>query len=71
MNKVKGTMDVRLTLEEVNTINDLIERDTAMAVVADDKYDIEYCPVCGGVVIRTDQFCDKCGQRLDQENKAI
>ena len=71
MNKLKGSMDVKLPLEDVNQINELIERDTAKAVKADDKYDLEYCPVCRKVIISTYKFCPYCGQRLDMENKAL
>lgn len=28
----------------------------------------DVCPVCGAVVIKVDNFCSKCGQRLDHEN---
>lgn len=71
MNKIKGSMDVRLSLDEVNHINDLIVRDTAKAVKADTNYDLTYCPVCGAVVIESELFCSKCGQRLDHDNKAL
>ena len=71
MNKVKGSMDVRLTLDEVNNINALIERDTAKAVVADEAYNLCYCPICKSIPLTGDTFCRKCGQRLDAENKAL
>lgn len=71
MNKLKGSMDVRLSLEEVNHINELIERDTAKAVKADDKYDLCYCPICNNIPLSSSKFCSRCGQRLDMENKAL
>lgn len=71
MNKLKGSMDVKLPLEDVNQINELIERDTAKAVIADDHYNLTYCPICRHVPLSTDVFCSKCGQRLDTENKAL
>lgn len=64
-------MGVRLSLEEVNHINALIERDTAKAVVVDEHYNLEYCPVCNRVILGNDLFCSKCGQRIDRENKAL
>ena len=69
MNKIKGAMDVRLTLDEVNEINSLIERNTAKAVRADDT--LAYCPNCDKAILDLYIFCPRCGQRLDQENKAL
>lgn len=71
MNMIKGSLDIRLSLDEVNHVNTLIERDTAKAEKADDKYDLTYCPVCNSVTINSYVFCPKCGQRLDHENKAL
>lgn len=71
MKFINGSMDIRLTLEEVNTINDLIKRDTAKAEKADERYDLTYCPTCNKVTISTYTFCPACGQRLDKENKAL
>lgn len=71
MNKIKGSMDIRLSLDEVNHINDLIARNTAKAVKVDSKYDLEYCPVCGSVAITSHKFCTDCGQKLDHDNKAL
>ena len=71
MRFITGSIDIRLSLEEVNTINDLIKRDTAKAVVDDDKYNICYCPSCNHVPLKGDLFCSRCGQRLDMENKAL
>ena len=71
MNKLKGSMDVRLSLDEVNHINELIERDTAKAEKANEKYNLTYCPTCSKVTNSTYTFCPECGQRLDHENKAL
>lgn len=71
MNKIKGSMDVRLSLDEVNHINSLIERDVAKAVKKHDTYDITFCPVCDNVVISAYKFCPTCGQRLDADNIAL
>ena len=71
MNMIKGSLDIRLSLDEVNHVNTLIERDTAKAEKVDDKYDLTYCPVCNSVTINSYVFCPKCGQRLDHENKAL
>lgn len=71
MNLLKGTIDIRLTLDEVNHVNALIERDTARAIIADKQYDLCYCPVCKKIPTSTYKFCPYCGQRLDMENKAL
>lgn len=71
MNMIKGSIDIRLTLDEVNHINALLERDTAKAIVEDDKYNICYCPACKHVLLNGDVFCSRCGQRLDIENKSL
>lgn len=73
MNKLKGSVDVRLSLDEVNRINELIERDTAKAIVQKKIGDtiIECCPYCGKMQFSKYNFCAECGQRLDHENKAL
>ncbi len=71
MRFITGSMDIRLTLEEVNAINDLIKRDTAKAEKADEKYDLTYCPTCNKLTLNSYVFCPDCGQRLDHENKAL
>lgn len=63
----------KMRLSEVNAINDLIDRNTAKAVVREEN---EYqasgytdkCPVCGELLIERQVFCDLCGQRLDRDN---
>ena len=82
MNKLKGTIDVRLSLDEVNEINELIDRNTAKAVKLH-RYEVkmsdgteisptELCPTCGEITGYTKgTFCAMCGQRLDRENIAL
>ena len=68
----------KMRVDEVNKLNELIERNVALPV-AERKYQIDptdkkyECPVCGrGIVnIEDDNFCRKCGQRLDTENIAL
>lgn len=77
MNKLKGKVALELTLEEVNTVNALIERDIAKAVV-EDGYNrpdgswktIYRCPICREIIIE-ETFCPKCGQRVDRDNIAL
>ena len=63
-------LDVRLSLEEVNKINELIERDTAKAITQEKvgETTLEYCPTCHSLMLTGDTFCRKCGQRLDADN---
>lgn len=66
----------RMRLSEVNAINDLIERNNAIAVVrVENKYHqrgyIDHCPVCNQVLLEEQTFCTDCGQRLDRENIAF
>lgn len=79
MEKLKAKASVELTLEQVNHINNLIERDKAKPIIEarletlDEKF--YKCPTCGrptGYVKDNDNpFCKKCGQRLDYENIAL
>lgn len=77
MKFIKGDIDVRLSLEDVNTINDLIRRDTAKPVRKSEweykgkKYINLHCPSCDAVVSEGVVFCRTCGQRLDMENIAL
>lgn len=63
MDKIRGALDVELTVEEVTTINALIERDTVKETTRT-EYDNYICPVCNKYVSRTDTFCKHCGQRI-------
>lgn len=71
MKKLKGKTTVELTIDEVNAINELIERNEEKAIVRDEKYDLEYCPVCNQSVFVHYKFCPHCGQRLDNKNFAL
>ena len=71
MKAITGTLELRLSLEQVNHINALIERDTPKAVIKDKEYSLLYCPTCNKIVYPHNAFCEKCGQRLDVENTAL
>lgn len=64
-------VSVEFSLSNLNRINELIERDTAMAVIekvystSPDNYYL--CPKCEEVLIREVNFCHRCGQRVDQD----
>lgn len=73
MKFITGSIDIRLSLEEVNTINDLIKRDTAKAIKCEPCGDttLNRCPTCGKFIYGKGNFCEDCGQRLDLDNKAL
>ena len=67
----------RMRVDAVNRLNELIQRDNAMAIVKK-SHDVMghtwyECPVCGKTIYNTegDNFCRICGQRLDTENIAL
>lgn len=75
MKKINETMQVRMTLDEANLVNELIKRNEPMAIKAktydDNDKTYYYCPVCSkciGFTDSIDQFCGACGQRMDTEN---
>lgn len=77
MKKLNPKISIDLSVEEINEINELRERDTAKALVRKsykfkdkDEY-YEACPICGSIVSGTKKFCTECGQRLDAENIAL
>ena len=67
--RIEGKITTEMTVAEAARINVLLERDEPKQAVKKDNS--LYCPVCGGYVGKSDRFCDKCGQRLDQENIAL
>lgn len=72
MKKLKGETTIKLTVEEFNELNKLIDRNEPKAVVKQyEDYDLYYCPICGHVVLNGDNFCRECGQRVDSENIAF
>ena len=49
-------------------IKKLEDRDIAAFTITIDGYEqIEKCPSCRSLILKTDMFCSKCGQRLFRE----
>lgn len=77
MNKIKGSMTVTLTAEEVVGINDLLEKDIPKPLVEHEFKDgttSTRCPRCGRFIsqIGTEwNYCPDCGQHIDTENIAL
>ena len=60
---------VETTTDELTEINELIKRDTALAVAeVDDALDMTKCAVCSTWNGKKNKFCWNCGQRQDHEN---
>lgn len=78
MRQINETMQVRMTLDEANLVNELLKRNEAEAPrLGEWEYEGEtkkkyICPNCGHAYFTTvPSFCMECGQRLDTENVAF
>lgn len=71
MKTLKGKTTIELTIDAVNELNEMIERNEKKPIVHNDEYNLGYCPNCGSMVFDHYDFCSKCGQRLDKENYAL
>lgn len=71
MKKITGTVDVCMTFQEVADLNVLIERDTAKPMIGLEEETLAKCPSCGRYISKSDKFCGKCGQRIDNETYAL
>lgn len=73
LKRINETMQVRMTLEEANEYNELVERNKAMPIriktIGESTFEV--CPVCSRVIGKDMDFCGKCGQRIDKENTAF
>lgn len=70
MNIIRAMVDVKLSIEQVNEINELIVRDEALPVLENEVLGDEWhrCPRCKHAIFRKPNFCEQCGQRLDNDN---
>lgn len=75
MNIIRSMVDLKMSIEEINYINELIVRDEALPVIPDKNEPEKWakCPKCRGLLSRTidKHFCPVCGQRVDVENDAL
>ena len=76
MNKIKGSMTITLTTEEVAGINELLEKDMPKPLVEREFKDgttSTKCPRCGRFI--SDfidwNYCPDCGQHIATENIAL
>lgn len=77
MNKIKGSMTITLTAEEVVGINELLEKDMPKPLVEHEFKDgttTTKCPRCGRFISAVGgawKYCPDCGQAIDTENIAL
>lgn len=68
MNKIMRRIEVGLTAEEIVEINKMIDRETPMDGLMDDKssdYRWNRCPKCDRAFLNEDGcYCKDCGQKL-------
>lgn len=73
MKNLTATVNLNMTVEKLNELNKIIERDRAKPIrqEAHAAFLMDYCPVCGEGLIREANFCHMCGQRVDRETIAL
>lgn len=67
MNKIMRRIEVGLTAEEIVEINKMIDRETPMDGLMDDKssdYRWNRCPKCDRAFLNDGIYCKDCGQKL-------
>lgn len=68
MKKIMTRIEVELTVEEIVEINKMIDRETPMDGLIDDKssdYRWNRCPKCGRAFLNDDGcYCKECGQKI-------
>ena len=71
MKKIRGTVDISMSFEEIIEVNALIERNIAKPMVGSEEETLAKCPTCGKYISKSDNFCGNCGQRIDNEAYAL
>ena len=67
MKKIMTRVEVELTVEEIVEINKMIDRETSMDGLMDDKssdYSWNRCPKCDRAFLNDGIYCKDCGQKL-------
>lgn len=67
MKKIMTRIEVELTVEEIVEINKMIDRETPMDGLIDDKssdYRWNRCPKCDRAFLNDGIYCKDCGQKL-------
>ena len=73
MKRIKGMTEIKISVDDINHLNELIDRDEPKPIVIKTYSDstFECCPKCGICVGKNYKFCSNCGQRLDTETEAL
>ena len=76
MNLIRAMADIKLSVEDINNINELMVRDESLPVIPDpgDPSKWARCPKCQTLLNRDSdytKFCRICGQRVDVDNDAL
>ena len=77
MKRIKGMTEIKVSVEDINHLNGLIDRDEAMPILVkrynyvSNEFANELCPKCKRLVVSSYSFCPGCGQRLDWENEEL
>lgn len=64
MKKIKQSITIEMTLDEVTEFNALVERDTEKDGLAHEEIDYNRCPSCNSMFMSGMSFCPFCGQRV-------
>ena len=72
MEKIKiPKIALQLTVEEVQYLNDLISKDTALKGIPTDSMGVNKCPRCGEDVSRIANYCPWCGQSVQYNDSDV
>ena len=73
MRRIKGMTEIKVSVEDINHLNALIDRDTPKPIIIKriGESDYECCPICNRLAVANYYFCPNCGQRFDKENIAL
>lgn len=73
MKRIKAMTEIKVSVDDINHLNSLIEKDYAkpLKVKRVDDRVTYWCPSCNRCVVDEWAFCPRCGQRLDTENEQL
>ena len=68
-----------MSFKEAKELDALLARNKAKPAIhdvgenkdLDIKWSFYKCPTCGRILQESDEYCSKCGQKIDRENNAL